>query len=85
MSGFSTCVLRNPVERRHIETCGSLSSCSSSVFGCTTNDVVFNGARPDVEAIRARIREEYSGWHLARLYHSNSFGFEEPVSWIDGE
>jgi hypothetical protein len=47
--------------------------------------VVFNGARSDVEAILARIREEYGRWRLARLFRSNSFGFVEPVSWIAGE
>jgi hypothetical protein len=47
--------------------------------------VVFNGARPDVEAIKARVREEYSSWRLARLYRSDSFGFKEPVPWIGGE
>jgi hypothetical protein len=49
------------------------------------NDVVFNGARSDVEAIRARVREEYSSWRLARLCRSDSFGFVEPVPWIGGE
>jgi hypothetical protein len=49
------------------------------------NDVVFNGARPDVEAIKTRVREEYSSWRRARLFRSESFGFEEPVPWIGGE
>jgi hypothetical protein len=47
--------------------------------------VVFKGARPDVEAILARIREEYGRWRLARLFCSDSFGFAEPVPWIAGE
>jgi hypothetical protein len=49
------------------------------------NDVVFNGARPDAEAIRVRVHEEYSSWRLARLFRSDSFGFAEPVTWIGGE
>jgi hypothetical protein len=49
------------------------------------NDPVFNGAQPGVEAILARVREEYSRWRLARLFHSESFGFAEPVQWIGGE
>jgi hypothetical protein len=49
------------------------------------NDVVFNGARPDVEVVLARIREEYNRWRLARLFRSDSFGFVEPMSWIMGE
>jgi hypothetical protein len=58
------------------------------IFWCIwrhQNDVVFNGARSDVKAILARIREEYGRWRLARLFCSNSFGFVEPVSWIAGE
>jgi hypothetical protein len=47
--------------------------------------VVFNGARPDVGVILARIREEYNRWRLARLFRSDSFGFVEPVPWIRGE
>jgi hypothetical protein len=42
--------------------------------------VVFNGARPDVEVIEARIREKYNMWRLARLFRSNSFGFPKLVS-----
>jgi hypothetical protein len=30
--------------------------------------VVFNGARPDVGAIEARIREEYGKWCLASFF-----------------
>jgi hypothetical protein len=47
--------------------------------------VVFNRARLDVEAILARIREEYGRWCLARLFRSDSFGFVEPVLWIARE
>jgi hypothetical protein len=47
--------------------------------------VVFNRARADVEAIVAKVREEFGRWHLARLYRSDVFGFAEPVSWIEGE
>jgi hypothetical protein len=47
--------------------------------------VVFNGTRPNVEAILTRIREEYGRWRPARLFCSDSFGFVEPVSWITGE
>jgi hypothetical protein len=47
--------------------------------------VIFNGARPDVEVIRARISEEYGRWRLARLFRSDSFGFAEPVLWIAGD
>jgi hypothetical protein len=47
--------------------------------------VVFNEARPDVEAIEARIRKEYNTWCFARLFRSESFGFPEPMSWILGE
>jgi hypothetical protein len=47
--------------------------------------VVFNGAQPKLEVILAKVREEYSRWHLARLFRSDSFGFPEPVPWIDGE
>jgi hypothetical protein len=39
------------------------------------NDVVFNGAWPDVVAIESRIRKEHSRWRLARLFRSDSFGF----------
>jgi hypothetical protein len=42
--------------------------------------MVFNSARPEVEAILARIREEYSRWRLAGLFHNDSFGLVEPVS-----
>jgi hypothetical protein len=45
----------------------------------------YNGARPDVEAIEVRIRKEYNGWCLARLFLSDSFGYPEPVPWIIGE
>jgi hypothetical protein len=38
-----------------------------------------------MEVILARIREECGRWRLARLFHGNSFGFVEPVSWITGE
>jgi hypothetical protein len=38
-----------------------------------------------VKAIEARIRKEYNRWCLARLFHSDSFGFPEPVPWIIGE
>jgi hypothetical protein len=48
------------------------------------NDVVFNGARPEVEAILARIREDYSRWRLAKLFRTDSFGLVEPVS-LQGE
>jgi hypothetical protein len=47
--------------------------------------VVFNGARPELEVILAKVREEYGRWRLARLSRSDSFGFPEPVSWIGGE
>jgi hypothetical protein len=40
---------------------------------------------PEVEAIEARIREEYNRWQLARLFHSDSFGFLKPVPWMSGE
>jgi hypothetical protein len=36
------------------------------------NDVVFNGARPDVEGIRVRVREAYGSWRLARLLITNA-------------
>jgi hypothetical protein len=58
------------------------------VFWCIwrhRNDVVFNGALPNVEIISARIREEYGRWRLARLFRSVSFGFAEPVPWMAGE
>jgi hypothetical protein len=47
--------------------------------------VVFNRARPDVQVILARIREEHNRWHLVRLFYSDSFGYAEPVPWIAGE
>jgi hypothetical protein len=47
--------------------------------------VIFNGARPDVEVIPVRIREEYGRCRLARLFHNDSFGFAEPVPCIVGE
>jgi hypothetical protein len=47
--------------------------------------VVFNGVRPAVEVIKAKVREEYSSWRLARLFRTDSFGFAEPVPWIGGE
>jgi hypothetical protein len=47
--------------------------------------VVFNRARTDVEAIVAKVREEFGRWRLARLYRSDAFGFAEPVPWIEGE
>jgi hypothetical protein len=46
------------------------------------NNVVFNGARPDVEAIRAKVREEFGSWRLAMLFRTDFFGFAEPVPWI---
>jgi hypothetical protein len=55
------------------------------IFRCIwqhRNNAVFNEARPVVEAIEARIREEYNIWPLARLFRSDSF---EPVPWIPGE
>jgi hypothetical protein len=58
------------------------------VFWCIwqhRNDVVFNGARPDLEVILAKVREEYGRWRLARLFRSDFFGFPEPVPWIGGE
>jgi hypothetical protein len=36
------------------------------------NDVVFNGARPNVEDIRAGVREKYGSWRLARLSITNA-------------
>jgi hypothetical protein len=47
------------------------------------NDVVLNGAQPDVDAIEVRITED-KRWHLARLFHSDFFGFPEPMPWIGG-
>jgi hypothetical protein len=47
--------------------------------------VVFNGARPEVGAIEARIRDEYNMWRLVRLFCSDAFGFPEPVPWMPGE
>jgi hypothetical protein len=44
------------------------------------NDVVFNGARADVETIMARVREEFGRWRLASLYRSDVLGVAEPVS-----
>jgi hypothetical protein len=50
------------------------------------NDVVFNGARADVEAIVLRVRKEFGRWHLASLYRSDAkyrsdaLGVAEPVS-----
>jgi hypothetical protein len=58
------------------------------VFWCIwrhRNDVVFNGARPELGVILAKIREEYGRWRLARLFRSDSFGFPEPLPWIGGE
>jgi hypothetical protein len=60
------------------------------IFWCIwrhRNDVVFNGARPGVGAIRCRIKEEFQGWRLARFFCSEIFGFPKPLphSWRDGD
>jgi hypothetical protein len=58
------------------------------VFWCIwrhRNDVVFNGATPEVGAILARIREDYSRWRQARLFRSDSFGLVEPLPLFGGE
>jgi hypothetical protein len=44
------------------------------------NDVVFNGARADVEAIVVRVRKEFGRWRLASLYRNDALGVGEPVS-----
>jgi hypothetical protein len=46
---------------------------------------VFNRARTDVEVTVAKVREEFGRWRLARLYHSDAFGFAESVPWIEEE
>jgi hypothetical protein len=43
------------------------------------NDLVFNGATPEVGAILARIREDYSRWRQARIFRSDYFGLVEPL------
>jgi hypothetical protein len=47
--------------------------------------VVFNGATPEVGAILARIREDYSRWRQTRLFRSDSFGLVEPLPLLGGE
>jgi hypothetical protein len=44
--------------------------------------VVFNDVQPDARTIKAKIREEYIRWRLARLYRSGSFRFPEPAGAI---
>jgi hypothetical protein len=47
--------------------------------------VVFNDASPEVGAILARIRKDYSRWRQARLFRSDSFGLVEPLPLLEGE
>jgi hypothetical protein len=46
--------------------------------------VVFNDATPEVGAILARVREDYSRWRQARLFCSDSFGLVEPLPLLGG-
>jgi hypothetical protein len=52
------------------------------VFWCIWrywNDVVFNGATPEVGAILARIREDYSRWHQARLSKREHSSYRQEI------
>jgi hypothetical protein len=40
------------------------------------NEIVCNVA---ASSIKSKIKEKYDRWHLVKLFHSEAFGFPEPV------